>query len=232
MFGAHQSSHTSPITHCRRCALSSVGMVQTRSGSSNRSKSRSKKYGCYSPPARSSLRSRSRSRSRCGAPKKTTTLSPKSTNFSTTMSPLQEHLNALSMVFPFLAVHLRYFYLSSRPYPISITTWLTSPPLLYVLITTVHAPFSIVYHHRQALGLDPSRLDNRYRLLDQTFIHVCCQIYSYTMSGSLAYAASLIPLNSYSIYCLWRGGRSSYGKPVQVKLQVRRVKFASREVTT
>mmetsp|Transcript_7735 Transcript_7735/g.16138 ORF Transcript_7735/g.16138 Transcript_7735/m.16138 type:complete len:298 (-) Transcript_7735:7-900(-) len=173
---------------------------RTRSSSRGRSPSRYKSQSLPSPPKAAAA---------------------DSTSFSASMSPLQENLNALSMFGPALSVIYRYFVASSNPIPPLLSPlWLTSPPLLFILSTAVHAPFSVTYHRRQALGLDPSRLDNRYRILDQSFIHFCCLAYSYALSGSVAYLLALAPLNLYAVIRLWGGGKRSYGKPVQVKLNV------------
>jgi len=69
------------------------------------------------------------------------------------------------------------------------------------------------------MKLDRDRLNNRYRCLDQTAIHIVCEFYAYALSGSVAYACVVLPLNAYAALCLWSGGTNSFGNPVQMRLQ-------------
>jgi hypothetical protein len=135
------------------------------------------------------------------------------------MTPLQEHLNAISMLFPLMALCHDYFVNDGHPLPSSIQEILGSAPLLVIASTALHCPFSVIYHFRQGMKLDEDRINNRWRCLDQSAIHFVCSIYSYALSGWKAYALVLLPLNAYAAWCLWSGGQNSFGKPVQMRLQ-------------
>ena len=141
------------------------------------------------------------------------------TNLSVGMTPLQEHLNAISMLFPLMALCHDYFVKEGHALPSSIQEILGSAPLLVIASTALHCPFSVIYHFRQGMKLDEDRINNRWRCMDQSAIHFVCSIYSYALSGWKAYALVLLPLNAYAAWCLWSGGQNSFGKPVQMRLQ-------------
>ena len=79
------------------------------------------------------------------------------TNISVGMTPTQEYLNAISMLFPLVALCYVYFVRDGHPPPSSFGEILGSPPLLVIASTTIHCPFSFIYHFRQGMQLDKVR---------------------------------------------------------------------------
>ncbi|GMH78730.1 hypothetical protein TL16_g07917 [Triparma laevis f. inornata] len=146
------------------------------------------------PPTPKKSRSKSPSRSRA----KSTPPSPKPSQISVEMSPLQEILNALSMTAPLIFM-LKSYPTPTLAFPQTLST-LPSPEQLIVLSTLLHCPFSVTYHIRCAFKWYKHRINNRYRCLDQTFIHFCCLTYSYALSGWLWYFFMMAVPNLYSAY--------------------------------
>mmetsp|Transcript_1297 Transcript_1297/g.2814 ORF Transcript_1297/g.2814 Transcript_1297/m.2814 type:complete len:376 (+) Transcript_1297:199-1326(+) len=63
----------------------------------------------------------------------------------------------------------------------------------------VHAPFSFVYHWKYCTSLKDGfdRVNHLSRRLDSAFIHVCCAIHSYGLSGSVTYFIISCFINAY-----------------------------------
>jgi hypothetical protein len=108
------------------------------------------------------------------------------------MSPIQEALNAFSMLLPLLVLAHAY-----HAHP-------TTQNFLLFLGSAMHIPSSFTYHMSAAFGRYPCRLDNDMRRLDQSMQHVVGTIYTYALSdGSTSFTLASVALNAYGIAKLW-----------------------------
>jgi hypothetical protein len=134
-------------------------------------------------------------RGRSKSPKrKSSAAAAESLRERTGMGFWQEFSNGWTIILPFLAGVYRRYYEQGHPVPSSLQELLGSAPDLLIFSTLVHCPFSFIYHLRCAMGIYPTReakLHNPWRRLDHTFIHFCCAVYSYALSGDLIYTAVL-----------------------------------------
>ena len=126
------------------------------------------------------------------------------------MTPAQEAVNALSMFAPL-----------AWCYACRVAEWAPHGPgdgavytwnfWLVLLGTCVHLPFSFGYHVRVALGgagvmwpLSCS-VDNPYRRLDSSAIHLCCALYAIALSGGAPrYSAAAALFNAYAVALQWQ----------------------------
>eukprot|EP00960_Hanusia_phi_P053962 762510-Hanusia_phi.AAC.9 len=125
------------------------------------------------------------------------------------MSPLQEFFNAVTMLFPTIALS---HYAINWPHPFVV---------LLLLGTVSHLPVSFTYHMSVAFSRYDDRLDNDMRRLDQSMQHVLGAIFSYALSGSFAYMLLNLIYNVYAIILLWDPQTSNDGKrwfPVMISV--------------
>jgi hypothetical protein len=138
------------------------------------------------------------------------------------MSPLQERVNAITMIpNPLYCWYyiLAGLWINSNIESDLITpmddsecmksiwfpnmTALPPPTVTAVAIgITLHAPFSFLYHYRYAHALDPiQRVLHWSRRMDHSAIHACSAILSYATSDSWKYFLLNLAYNAYCIYC-------------------------------
>ena len=113
-----------------------------------------------------------------------------------TMSPLQESLNAITMLLPsasLLATIQQQQQLNNNANHITIAQ------KLLLIGTLAHMPVAFAYHMGVALGLFRNRLDNTLRRMDQGIQHVVCVAFSLALSGSVAFAALNLAVNIHFI---------------------------------
>ena len=102
------------------------------------------------------------------------------------MTPRQELANALTML-PGIALVIFMFWSSTD----RLTPNNTSPALSAVLAVLFHTPFSILYHVR-CITIPPGfpRTTHVTRRLDQALIQIASALFSFSTSGSIAYATT------------------------------------------
>jgi hypothetical protein len=138
------------------------------------------------------------------------------------MSPLQERVNAITMIPS--PLYCWYYILAGlwinpdmesdpisemddsicvKSYWFPNMTALPPPTMAAVAIgITLHAPFSFLYHYRYAHSMDPTqRVSHWSRRMDHSAIHACSALISYATSGSWNYFLLNLVYNSYCIYC-------------------------------
>ena len=135
--------------------------------------------------------------------------------------PLHEYLNAITMIIPNL-VSVWYV----MHYTDDVTGKLTPvpAPMVYVMIgTALHMVFSVAFHVDSAMHLEeglwnedlklwimPSgrhwhpTAHNKYRRLDQTFIHVTGVLYTIAYRPTVPFTLISICWNTYSIFYIWK----------------------------
>jgi hypothetical protein len=104
------------------------------------------------------------------------------------MSPVQEALNAITMVLPTAALLLQS----------ATTTNLNKHQRTLLLGTAAHLPVSFAYHMGAAMGTFRDRLDNNLRRCDQAMQHVVCVAFAWALSrGCVKFAAMNAVVNAY-----------------------------------
>lgn len=107
------------------------------------------------------------------------------------MTPVQEALNAITMVLPTAALLLLG---RSNNYQRAL-----------LLGTAAHLPVSFAYHMGMALGMFHDRLDNRLRRWDQGMQHVLCVVFSWALShGSVKFTMLNGLINTYFVAQIFR----------------------------
>ena len=107
------------------------------------------------------------------------------------MTPVQEALNAITMVLPTAALLLLG---RSNNYQRAL-----------LLGTAAHMPVSFAYHMGMALGMFHDRLDNRLRRWDQGMQHVLCVVFSWALShGSVKFTMLNGLINTYFVAQIFR----------------------------
>ena len=105
-------------------------------------------------------------------------------------TPLHEWCNAISMIVPTLVA---LWYISQPSHSSEIL------PRIQCLGTMIHFPFSFVWHASCALGQPLEWL----KRLDISFIHITGVFISFSVSGSVNWAAVNLLWTSYSILMCW-----------------------------
>ena len=119
------------------------------------------------------------------------------------MSPMQEILNAITMVFPTLLIGWNVWKGKCK----------NNVPMMVLFIgSAIHFPVAFTYHMNVALNKYKHRIDNHGRRLDQTVQLMVGTAYSYALSKSLMYTAFSGIVNSYGIWKIWNPKTSNDGK--------------------
>jgi len=90
--------------------------------------------------------------------------------------------------------------------------------MLFMFGLWFHCVFSILYHLRCAFKCDRHHVDNAYRRLDQSAIHLTCAIWAFCLSGSFIYGAVVLLINAWCVVQLWQPGPHSWGWMVRARL--------------
>lgn len=118
------------------------------------------------------------------------------------MTPMQEYLNAFSMLGPTL--YCLYFCYTERVLDFSQKEDLRI--LVMVVGTSMHFPFSFGYHIWCALNPVGEHILTTWHRLDLTFIVVCGMLWSFALSGSAYYCLVFTVLDTYMIRLIWQPG--------------------------
>jgi len=106
------------------------------------------------------------------------------------MNKFQELLNAFSILVPSLTL----LYINNN-YSLDIMAFITT--------TVLHNVSSFTYHTLCYYDYFEDKINNNYRILDQSMIHVSCIIYSYVISQNYYFSLFMLLLNINYIYRLW-----------------------------